>query len=403
MPLAGKTIILGVTGGIAAYKSADICSRLIKSDASVRVIMTDNAQKFVGPATFRALTRQQVITSLWDEPNEYEITHISLPDKADAFIIAPATANIIGKIANGIADDMLTTAIMATTAPVIIAPAMNTKMWQNPILQENISKLMNCGYKFILPETGRLACGTIGTGKMAEPVKIVKYVTDLLSTENDFENMKIIITAGPTAEPIDPVRFIMNRSSGKMGYALAYAAMKRSAKVILISGPSSVKCPDNVEIVKVNTAREMFDAVMKEFDSCDILIGAAAPADFTPVNTADEKIKKNGENGLTVELKQTADIMAEAGKRKSHQILAAFAAETENLTENAREKLIRKNADLIVANDVSRKDIGFGSDENETTIICSDGEEFILPKISKSNLANEILNIMRDKFFANRK
>ncbi len=393
MPLTGKTIILGVTGGIAAYKSADLCSRLIKANANVHVVMTVNATRFVGTATFQALTGHQVITSLWDEPREFEITHISLSDKADAFIIAPATANIIGKIANGIADDMLTTTIMAATAPVIMAPAMNTKMWNNPIVQQNISKITSLGYKLIPPQTGRLACGSVGTGKMAEPEEILDYVKNLLQpVSHDLDGLRLIVTAGPTIEPIDPVRFIMNHSSGKMGYAIAEAALKSGAAVTLVSGPTSLVCSPEIELVLVKTASEMCDAVLARFDKADVLIGAAAPADFTPVEPADKKIKKSGNSGLTLHLKQTPDILVEAGKRKKSQIIIAFAAETNDLEHHAVEKLHRKNADFIVANDVSRSDIGFASDMNEVTIIDKNGIIDKLPKLSKLETADRILD-----------
>lgn len=394
MSLSGKTIILGVTGGIAAYKSADVCSRLVKAGATVHVVMTENAAKFVGPATFRALTGQQVILGLWDEPEKYEITHVALPEKADAALIAPATANILGKVANGIADDMLSTTIMATTAPVIFAPSMNTKMWNNPIVQSNVDKLESLGYRFIMPASGRLACGTEGIGRMADPVTIVKVLDELMEGRHDLNGVKIIVTAGPTVEPIDPVRFIANRSSGKMGYAIADAAAKRGADVILISGPAQISPSLNVEFVQVQTAAEMCDAVLSRFDDADILIGAAAPADFTPANPKAEKIKKSGGEGLSLELVQTVDIMAEAGKRKKKQILVAFAAETENLLPNAQTKMARKSADFIIANDVSQSGIGFSSDDNEVSIISRDGTVQHLSKMPKTKLADMILDVV---------
>lgn len=397
MSLSGKMIVVGVTGGIAAYKSADICSRLVKSGASVEVVMTESATHFVTPTTFRAITGQRVITGLWDEPRDYEVTHVSLSDKADAFLIAPATANIIGKIANGIADDMLSTTIMAAACPIIIAPAMNTKMWQNRIVQQNVDKLKSLGYEFIGPESGRLACGTIGFGRMSEPAKIIRFLEDFLSREKDLEGVKIIITAGPTIEPIDPVRFIMNRSSGKMGYSIAEAAVRRGADVCLISGPTSISPPPGIEFVQVKTTNEMLDAVMQRFASCDVLIGAAAPVDFTPVEQATEKIKKSGNGKLTLELMQTPDIIATAGKHKTSQILVAFAAETEDLIHNAQEKLAVKNADMIIANDVSRNDIGFSSDYNEVFIIDKYGTIEKLSRMPKIDLANKILDKVRQK------
>ncbi|MHB1001294.1 MAG: bifunctional phosphopantothenoylcysteine decarboxylase/phosphopantothenate--cysteine ligase CoaBC [Armatimonadota bacterium] len=392
MNLAGKTIILGITGGIAAYKSADICSRLVKVGASVHVVMTENAEHFVGSATFRAITGQQVIQTLWDEPREYEITHVSLPDKADLFLVAPATANIIGKAANGIADDMLSTMIMAAASPVVFAPAMNCRMWENPVTQANIQKLQSLGYKFIEPETGRLACGTEGIGRLASVDKIIETITELLLPKQDLDGISILVTAGPTREPIDPVRFIMNQSSGKMGYAIAEAASRRGARVTLVSGPTSIPAPPGVDLVKVETSAEMFDAVMDRLPDTQVIIGAAAPADFTPASPKPEKIKKSGSEGLTLELVQTRDIMAEVGKRKDSRILVAFAAETENLIPNAQEKMVRKNVDLIVANDVSRPEIGFGSDDNEVAIIGRDGHVDNLPRLPKIDVADRILD-----------
>ena len=393
--LQDKTIILGVTGGIAAYKAAEICSRLVKAGASVHVVMTEHATQFVGPATFRALTGQQVITGLWDEPHEFEITHIALPEKADAVLIAPATANILGKVAAGIADDMLSTMISATTAPVIFAPAMNCNMWKNPITKANVDRLASLGYRFVEPESGRLACGTEGVGRLADPDLIVQAVVDVLSIERDLSGMSIMVTAGPTHEPIDPVRFIANRSSGKMGYAIAKAAAERGARVVLVTGPTSLPIPSGVESVQVETAAEMLDAVDKYFPDMKVVIGAAAVADYTPKTSEENKIKKS-DFALVLELDSTKDIMAELGRRKDGHILVCFAAETEHLIEHARKKIESKHSDLIVANDVSKSGIGFGSEENEVTIIAADGSTWESPRLSKAEIAEKILDRVRD-------
>lgn len=392
--LAKKNIVLGVTGGIAAYKAAELCSALVQGGADVYVIMTQNATRFIGPVTFRALTGHQVITSMWDEPREYEMAHISLPDKADLLLVVPATGNIIGKVASGVADDMLSTTIMATKAPVVFAPAMNWKMWANPITKQNVQKLTALGYTFIEPECGRLACGDEGRGRLASLGSILRTVNEVLSRQHDLEGVTVLITAGPTQEPIDPVRMIVNRSSGKMGYAVAQAAVQRGAKVILVSGPTSIPAPAGVELVKVQTVAEMHDAVMNHLPDAQVVIGAAAPADFTPKSPADQKIKK-GEGGLTVELVPTTDIMAEVGRAKDGRILVVFAAETQNLVENAKAKIERKNADFVVANDVSKPDIGFGTDDNEVTIISRDGSAHELPRMPKLQVGNKILDLAK--------
>ncbi len=393
--LANKTIILGVTGGIAAYKAAELCSALVKGGADVNVIMTQNATRFVGPVTFRALTGHQVITSMWDEPREFEIAHVSLPDKADLLIVAPATANIIAKVANGVADDMLSTTILATRAPVIFAPAMNWKMWANPVTKQNVARLTALGYTFIEPECGRLACGEEGRGRLASLGTILKTIEEVLSRKHDLEGVTVLVTAGPTQEPIDPVRMIANRSSGKMGYAIAQDAAERGARVILVSGPTDIPAPAGAGLVKVQTANEMYDAVMKHLPESQVIIGAAAPADYTPKSPRDQKIKKS-DQALTIELEPTRDIIAEVGRAKDGRIVVAFAAETQDLIENARKKIVTKNADFIVANDVSRTDIGFGSDENQVTIIDHDGSTHELPRISKREVGNKILDLVKE-------
>jgi len=392
--LSGKMIVLGVTGGVAVYKAADICSALVKRGADVHVIMTEHAKWFVGPGTFRALTNNQVITGLFDEPEHYEIQHVALAERADVMLIAPATANIIGKIAAGIADDMLSTTVSAMKCPVIIAPAMNCRMWTNPVVQENVGKLQALGYRFVGPESGRLACGEVGVGRLASAQEIVAEVVRCLQRAQDLEGVPILVTAGPTQEPIDPVRFIANRSSGKMGYALAEVARDRGAKVILVSGPTSLPSPPGVELVSVKTAAEMLDAVTDRLPEAKVIIGAAAVADYSPRSPSAGKIKKSTED-VSVELAPTVDIAAEVGKRKDDKVLVTFAAETDNVIENARKKLGSKNADLIVANDVSRSDIGFGADENQVTIIGRDGTATELPKLSKAETADRILDAIK--------
>jgi phosphopantothenoylcysteine decarboxylase/phosphopantothenate--cysteine ligase len=392
--LSGKTIILGITGGIAAYKAADVCSSLVKKGATVHVVMTEHATRFIGPVTFRALTGNQVLTGLWDEPEEYEIAHVSLPDKADAFLIAPATANIIGKIASGIADDMLTTMVMASSVPVILAPAMNVRMWEDPIVRANVEKLTALGYIFVNPEKGRLACGVDAVGRLADPPKIVQAVVGFLDRQQDLAGISVLVTAGPTQEPIDPVRFIANRSSGKMGYAIARAAAERGAKVILVSGPTSLPAPPGVKSVSVQTAAEMLDAVLKRLPEAQVIIGAAAVADYTPKSAAKSKVKKSDAE-RSIELAPTKDIMAEVGRKKGKRFLIGFAAETENLIENAKAKLVSKNLDLIVANDVSKPGVGFGSDDNEVTIIAGSGKVEKLPRLSKQEIAHRILDFVK--------
>ncbi len=392
--LSGKTIVLGVTGGIAVYKAADICSTLVKRGADVHVIMTEHAQWFVGPGTFRALTNNPVITGLFDEPKEYEIKHVSLSERADVMLIAPATANIIGKIASGIADDMLSTTVMAATCPVILAPAMNCRMWGNRIVESNVDSLRSLGYRFVGPEKGHLACGEVGVGRLAATEDIVAEVVRALERKQDLAGVSILVTAGPTQEPIDPVRYICNRSSGKMGYAIAQAASERGAEVTLVTGPTSLPVPAGVNVVPVRTAAEMLNSVMVHLPDAQVVIGAAAVADYTPKSPVDSKIKKQA-GEMTVELVPTVDIVSEVGKQKDGKILVAFAAETDDLIENARKKLSSKNADLIVANDVRRSDIGFGADENQVTIIGKESQEE-LPKLPKSAVADRILDCVRE-------
>lgn len=398
--LEGKTVVVGVCGGIAAYKVVEVVSRLQKLHADVNVIMTENAAKFVTPLTFRSISHNPVITDMFDDPVKWDIQHISLATKADIIVVAPATANIIGKVANGIADDMLSTTIMASKAPVVFIPAMNTNMYENPIVQENIKKLTERGYIFLEPETGLMACGTIGSGRLPEPSSIVESVGELVGGKVDLKELKILITAGPTQEPIDPVRYISNCSSGKMGYAIATQASKRGAQVKLISGPVNIKTPFGVEIVGVKTADEMFNEVMKSYEAFDILIMVAAVADYRCAQIAEKKIKKKGEK-LTIELIKNPDIAKELGKVKGNRILVGFSAETNDLVNNACEKLAAKNLDLIIANDVTQEGAGFGTDTNIIKIIRRNGDIIDLPIMSKAEAGDKILDEVLQTFKKN--
>lgn len=389
--LKDKRIMVGVCGGIAAYKSADLVSRLKKRGAEVKVVMTASAREFITPLTFQTLSNNKVITDMFSTPESWEVEHISLAQWADCFVIAPATANFIGKIASGIADDMLTTTVMATKVKVVIAPAMNTDMYNNQIVQENISYLIRMGYLFINPVEGRLACGDTGVGKMEEPENIVKYLERIFEKEKDLRGKTFLITAGPTREAIDPVRFLTNGSSGKMGYSVAKAAAERGARVILVSGPTSIEAPPSVELVSVVSAREMYDEVMKYYPMCDVVVKAAAVSDYRPAHVSKEKIKK-GDGNLTIILERNPDILYELGKNKGRQILVGFAAESTNVEEYAREKLKRKNLDLIVGNDITKKGSGFSSDTNMGFIMNSEGAIEYVPKMSKYQMANLILD-----------
>jgi phosphopantothenoylcysteine decarboxylase/phosphopantothenate--cysteine ligase len=395
--LQNKNIILGITGGIAAYKACDIVSSLKKLNANVDVIMTKAAAEFITPLTLQSLSQNKVTVDMFEKLKEWEIAHISLAKKADIFLITPATANIIGKLAAGIADDMLSTTAMATKAPVIMAPAMNTNMYTNPIVQANIERLKSIGVRFIPPESGRLACGDIGEGKLASVETIVAEIVKLLSGTKDFAGKKILITAGPTREAIDPVRFISNYSSGKMGYALTEAAVERGADVTLISGPVSLREPSGLHsLIKVESAAEMRQAVMDCYQEMDIIIMAAAVGDFKPKWKSPQKIKKADSN-LTLELEKTSDILAELGKIKGERILVGFAAETQNITEYALGKLTRKNLDFIVANDLTQEGAGFGVETNIVKIIDRSGEVEELPLMSKLELSRKILNRIKTK------
>jgi phosphopantothenoylcysteine decarboxylase/phosphopantothenate--cysteine ligase len=388
--LKGKKIILGVTGGIAAYKAAELVRELVRSGAEVFVVMTRSAQAFITPLTFQALSGNKVTTELFSLIEESEIGHISLADRAELLVIAPATANIIGKVAGGIADDMLTTIVMATKAPVLLAPAMNVHMWENPICQENIQRLRSRGFHFIDPEAGELACGYEGKGRLAEIPAIVEEIRSILSPR-DLAGETLLVTAGPTEEPIDPVRFLSNRSSGRMGFAIARAARLRGARVILVSGPSALLAPSGVKSIPIRTAVEMREAVLENLPLVSVLVMAAAVSDYRPKTASSGKIKKD-QAELTLPLELNPDILREAGQRKEKRLLIGFAAETESLLANARKKLAEKNLDLIVANDVGRPGAGFAVDTNLVKLIDRSGKIEELPLMSKEDLADRLLD-----------
>lgn len=391
--LKNKTVVIGVSGGIAAYKACDIVSRLKKLNANVHVIMTNNATEFVTPLTFQSLSQNYVVNDMFEEPKTWDVEHISLAKKADVFLIAPATANVIGKIANGICDDMLTTTVMATTGKVLIAPAMNTNMYRNPILQRNITILKELGYNFVDPESGRLACGDVGEGKLAQPEVIVNEVVNLLTDEEkDLQGQKIMITAGPTVESIDPVRYLTNRSTGKMGYAIAKQAANRGAEVTLVSGPTNIAPPSNIKkLIKIESAKDMYNAIIENFDDNQVIIKSAAVADYKPKTYSDKKIKKNDDD-LVIKLDRNKDIAYELGKIKKDKILVGFAAETNDIIENAKGKIQKKNFDFIVANDLTEEGAGFGTDTNIVKIIDKEGNINKYPQMKKDEVANVILD-----------
>ncbi|MDF2839645.1 MAG: phosphopantothenoylcysteine decarboxylase [Clostridia bacterium] len=388
---SNKNIVLGVCGGIAAYKACELTSRLKKQSANVDVIMTKSAAEFVTSLTFQSLSLNQVVTDMFDKPKYWEIEHISLAKKADIIVIAPATANVIGKLANGIADDALTTTVMASKALKLIAPAMNTNMYENVIVQKNIELLKQLGYHFIEPGEGRLACGDIGKGKMAEPEAIEARIKELLLTNQDLQGKTVLVTAGPTREAIDPVRFITNHSTGKMGFAIAEKAAARGAKVYLVSGPSNLATPHGVDRFDVESAVNMYETVMKLKENADIIIKSAAVADYRPAEQSSEKIKKSGDE-LIIKLQKNPDILQELGKNKGNKVLIGFAMETQNLIENARAKVARKNLDFIVANDLRTEGAGFAGDTNVVKIIDKDGSIVEVPLLRKSELADIILD-----------
>ena len=389
--LTGKTVLLGVAGSIAAYKSAYLASALKKFHADVHVLMTKNAENFISPITFETLTGNKCLIDTFDRNFEFSVEHVSLAKLADVVMIAPASANVIGKIANGIADDMLTTTVMACKCKKIIAPAMNTNMYENPIVQDNLRKLEQYGYEVISPADGYLACGDTGAGKMPEPELLLEYILQEAACEKDMKGLKVLVTAGPTQEPVDPVRYITNHSSGKMGYAIARAASRRGAEVTLVTGPSAEKTPEFVRVVPVKTARDMFEAVTGCAEEQDVIIKAAAVADYRPSHVSDSKMKKK-DGELTLELERTDDILAFLGEHKRQgQFLCGFAMETEDLLENARKKLEKKHLDMIVANSLRVEGAGFGGDTNVVTLITGD-EEVRLGKMTKDETASEILD-----------
>ena len=394
--LQGKTVLLGVTGSIAAYKIAYLASALHKLHADVHVLMTQNATNFINPITFETLTGNKCLVDTFDRNFQFQVEHVSIAKKADVVMIAPASANVIGKIANGLADDMLTTTIMACRCHKIISPAMNTAMYENPIVQDNLRKLQSFGYEVITPACGYLACGDVDTGRMSEPEDIVEAICEVLNpVPQDLTGKRIVITAGPTHEPIDPVRFIGNRSSGKMGIALAREAVRRGAEVTLVLGPTSLDVPRGVECVRVQTAAEMLQAALDAFQTADAAICAAAVADYTPVSPADHKLKKANERLDRIELVETVDILAELSLQKGERCVIGFAAETDNVVEYAERKLVRKGCDAIIANDVSRADSGFGTDTNKAWIVSATGTQE-LPVLTKPQLADSILNLLKN-------
>src|SRR5215813_11873485 len=384
-----KTIILGVTGGIAAYKAAEIVRLLVKDGAIVRVIMTKNAQEFITPLTLQTLSGNPVSTETFSLTQESEIGHIRLADGADLIVIAPATANVIAKLAHGLADDLLTTVLLATTAPILIAPAMNVHMYAHPLVQENMRKLAGLGYGFVEPAEGFLACGYEGKGRLADPEDIVEEARARL-TKKDLRGERVIVTAGPNAEPIDPVRFITNRSTGKMGFALARVAWRRGADVTLVSGPTALPPPRGVRFCPVRTAQEMRRAVWEYYPQATMVISAAAVADYRPAQVAPQKIKKKGEGNFTIELTRNPDILAELGQHKGDCLLVGFATETEEVLPNAVRKLRNKNLDMIVANDVTQEGAGFAHDTNIVTLIDRSERLETLPLMSKDEVAHTV-------------
>lgn len=391
MDLKGKTVVLALTGGIAAYKIATLASMLVKQKATVLVLMTENATRFIAPLTFEALTGTRCMVDTFDRSFSFEIEHVAVADRADLVLVAPASANVIAKMANGIADDMLTTTVLACRCPKLVAPAMNTGMYENPATQANLARLREFGVEVIDPACGRLACGAVGPGKMPEPQQLLEHIQRHLACQKDMAGLHLLVTAGPTREALDPVRFITNHSTGRMGYELARAAMLRGAQVTLVSGPTALDPPPFVELVRVESAQQMHDAVMAAAPAQDVIIKAAAVADYRPAHTAGEKIKKSGAD-LTLELTRTPDILAELGAaRRPGQFLCGFAMETRDLLDNARAKLEKKGADMIVANSLREAGAGFGGATNHVTLVeptgCTE-----LPLAGKDEVAHRILD-----------
>lgn len=389
--LKGKTILLGVTGGIAAYKAAALASALVKLHADVEVVMTENATQFVTPLTFEQLTGRRTITNTFDRNFTHQVEHISLAQRTDLVIIAPATANVCAKLAHGLADDMLTTTVLACKCPKLIAPAMNTNMYENQVTQDNLSTLIRYGWEVIKPASGRLACGAEGKGKLPEPEVLVQYILRSIALPHDLSGKKVLVTAGPTQEALDPVRYLTNHSSGKMGYAIAKMAMLRGADVTLITGPTNIPTPPFVNVIKVVSAKDMFDAVTKHFGDTDFVFKAAAVADYTPAEYSTQKMKKNSAD-LAISLERTQDILGFLGENKHDgQIICGFSMETENMLDNSRAKLVKKNVHMICANSLTQKGAGFAGDTNILTLITRD-HAVELPLLSKEAAANEIIN-----------
>lgn len=393
----GKRLLLGVTGGIAAYKAVELCRLLVRAGAGVRVVMTAAAGQFVTPLTFRTTSGNRVYQDLFAGSEDYSVTHVGLAQESDLMVVAPATANCLGKIAAGIADDLLSTILLATRSPVLLAPAMNEAMWDSAQVRTNVARLAGLGYFFVGPADGELACGDAGRGRMASPEEIFAAAAEILHRSQKWRGKRVLVTAGPTREPLDPVRFLTNRSSGRMGYALARAAAEQGASVTLISGPVSLPPPAGVEVVRVTTAREMLQAVLQLYNEVDVVLKAAAVADFRPAAESAQKIKKGDE--LTLTLLKNPDILAELGRRKKQQLLVGFAAETENVAMYAKGKLSDKNLDLIVANDLTREGAGFDVDTNIVQLIFRDGTIKALPLLSKLDVARTILEELRQKYF----
>ena len=394
--LKGRTVILGVTGSIAAYKIASLASMLVKKQASVHVIMTQNAMNFINPITFETLTGHKCLVDTFDRNFEFQVEHVSLAKQADVVMIAPASANVIGKLSHGIADDMLTTTLLACRCPKFLSPAMNTAMYENPIVQDNLKILKKYGYEVITPASGYLACGDTGSGKMPEPETLYQYIEKELAEPKDLTGKKVLVTAGPTQENIDPVRYITNHSSGKMGYAVAKAAMLRGAEVTLVSGQTALTPPMFVDYVQITTAEEMYQAVTSRSDEQDIIIKAAAVADYRPKTVYDNKVKKQ-DGQMSIELERTRDILAYLGEHKrENQFLCGFSMETENMIGNSRAKLQKKNLDMVAANNVKVEGAGFQGDTNVMTLITQD-QEIALPLMSKEEVADKILDTIRDK------
>lgn len=389
--LNGKTVVLGVTGSIAAYKMANVASALVKEGADVHVVMTKNATNFINPITFETLTNNKCLVDTFDRNFQFHVAHVSLSQKADVFMIAPASANIIGKLANGIADDMLSTMALAASCKIIVAPAMNTHMYENKIVQDNLDKLKKFGFEVIEPAAGRLACGDVGAGKLPGENILLDYIRREIEFTKDMAGLKVLVTAGPTVEKIDPVRYITNHSSGKMGYAVAEIASKRGADVTLISGPVHIEPPAFVKIVNIQSADDMYNAVMDNLSDCDILVKAAAVADYTVPNASDEKIKKKNDD-LSLALSKTKDILKAVGERKTdRQIICGFSMETSNLIENSKKKLVSKNCDMIIANNLKDDGAGFGVDTNKVTIITENNADS-LDVMTKKETAEKILD-----------